>query len=145
MAGTNGGRSNGGRPSWQRITKAQREAFLEHIRAGLDRSQATAAVKAPKGSFRTLCRFDPLFEGDFEEARRAGFEPKAESLLARMWVIAHSDHPSALRACHYLSMLYSADYRTAHASGRLGLALEGADGKALEIKLAFDPSMVDEG
>ncbi len=141
MAGANDTRQNGGRPAWQRLTKRQLKAAVELAREGLNRQQISEKLKLPKGALRARLRFDPLFEADFERAKQEGNQPKADQLLERMWEIAYSDNRSALRACHFLLMVYSADYRAAHSRQRVELT--GKDGGPLEHKL-FDPTKLTD-
>lgn len=146
MAATNGA-SNGKRkrpsnrpastakPAWQRITRRQRAEFLEAVRAGKDRSAATAEVGAPRGSFRALCRFDPLFEADYEAARKLGHEPIAEGLRNVLLRRALNVDEVSTRPLHMALMVYDGEYRTAMSAGRLGVSVSD-DGK-LEVVLAF--------
>jgi len=133
MAGANGSRHNGGRPAWQRLTKAQREAFLELVRDGATRPKAALAVKATARAFRALCRYDSGFDGAYEEARQHG----------RKAIIDDLDDEWAARAKvnDRLFWYRLVSYHPAAAWARTNrVSLEDAEGKALEIRLAFDPS-----
>lgn len=127
----------GGKPAWQRLTKRQREEFLEHVEDGKDRSEATALVKAPKGSFRALCRHDPLFEADYEAARKQGRGELAEVLRAELLRRALDPKLAGTRDLHHAQMLWDDEYfDRLRGGGRLGVSVGDGDGK-LEIVLAF--------
>jgi len=126
-------RNGNGRPAWQRITKAQREVFLELVRDGADRPTAAAAVKATARAFRALCRHDSDFDASYEEARQQG----------RKAIIDELDVEWAKRSKTNDRLLWYrlVSYHPAAAWARSNrVSLEDAEGKALEIKLAFDPA-----
>lgn len=128
-----------GKPSWQRLTRRQKTEFLEHVEEGLDRSEATAAVKAPKGSFRALCRFDPLFEGDYLAARKRGAEQVAEKLRSELMRRALDPELAGTRDLHHAMMLWDDEYYERMRGGRVGVSVGDGDGK-LEVVLAFMPA-----
>lgn len=155
MAATNGsanGKRKGprrsstgaGEPAWQRLTRAQLAEAIEFRREGLNRQQITARLKLPSGALRARMKFDPLFEADFQQARRESYHDKGDALLERMWTIAMADdekglpHASSLRACHQLANVFSPDYRESQVAGRVGLSL--SDEGKLEVVLAFMPA-----
>jgi hypothetical protein len=135
----NGKRANStgaGRPTWKRLTRAQRERFLELVRQGMDRSQATAAVGAPALSFRALCRHDPRFEADYEEARRAGYDPIAEKLRRRLVDLALDPENDSVRPIQLALQIYDLEVRRILGASRVELT--GADGGPLEHRTSYD-------
>jgi len=140
MAGANGTRSNGGRPAWQRLTKAQREAFLELVREGDDRPTAARKVKAPARAFRALCRFDPRFDGDYEQARSVGRESTIDALREELHRRIVVDKTASDRLFTYTLATYDPDWAWLK---RQRVEVTGKDGGPLEHKL-FDPTKLSD-
>lgn len=76
-----------------RVTQAHRERFLELVRNGKDRQAASLALGFTGTTFRNLCRTDPQFGEQYEEAREAGAEYRASFVdwLAEGLIVVDAD------------------------------------------------------
>lgn len=121
------------RTRWQRLTKRQRDEFLEHVRDGKNRKEAAALVGSTGTVFRALCEHDPRFDGDYKQALAAGQSEIGENLLAESVRRCFDPERMTDRGLHNALIYFHAGYRAAHKSGRLEHA--GVEGQPLRIAL----------
>lgn len=130
----NGRRRKPARPAWQRLTKRQKEEFLEHVREGDDRPTAAAKVRSTARAFRALCTHDPLFEAAYEEARTYHETTLKERLGTTIWECALDPSPKRDRIRMWLGERMLPGFARPHQ-----VELTGRDGGPLEHRL-FDPT-----
>lgn len=79
------------------ITDEQREAFLLHVREGKNRQQAAEEVGETATRFRNLCRRDPAFNREYQDAAREGKGSLVERLERCAVEMAEGGHWPALK------------------------------------------------
>lgn len=138
MAGTNGKRPPPAKPAWQRLTKRQKEAFLEHVRDGGNRPTAAAKVKATARAFRSLCTHDPLFEAAYEAARSYHDQDVQDQARQKIDEAVTSGDPKRDRL-----LIWYAEHKLAEFPRARQLELTGRGGGPLEYR-HFDPAKLSD-
>jgi hypothetical protein len=78
-------------------TAEQKEAFLEHVREGMNRQQAAEAVGSTSTRFKFLCGRDAVFNRSYEQARIDGRGELSERLERCAQELALQGHWPALK------------------------------------------------
>ena len=86
------------------LTEEQREEFLEHVRAGMNRQQAAEAVafthsdpRITATKFKYLCRREPSFDREYQLAKQEGIGEITERLERCATEMAMGGHWPALK------------------------------------------------
>jgi len=99
-----------------------------------------ARRRRPARAFRALCRFDPRFDGDYEEARSVGRESTIDALREELHRRLVVDKSASDRLFTYTLATYDPDWSWLK---RQRVEVTGKDGGPLEHRL-FDPTKLTD-
>lgn len=95
------------------LTEEQKEAFLSHVREGKNRQQAAEEIGQTATTFRNLCRRDPAFNREYNEACLEGRGSLVDRLERCAVEMAQEGHWPALK---FLITTYGEQFAWARSS-----------------------------